>query len=240
MFGSRIICIHAIDEHFTLNKLQQYINFTKKLGYQYVSMEEFLKNSSKQRMLTLTIDDAYKSIYSKLLPFLCKKNIPALLFIPPSLLNKKAGDKDLINNRMYPNESTMTVEEINSWIQKGFQIGFHTNKHTDWSLKSYKEIEDDFKEGMSVFQQNGWDTVYFAYPFGNLPSHDNNFTKELFSTFGIKYAFTLEWKDYSIGCNPLFIPRVCLGDKNSVCWSVIKTTGLFDWYGNRHISKNSI
>lgn len=237
MFGSRIICIHAIDENLTLEKFCRYIYITRKLGYQYVSMEEFLKNSSKQRMLTLTIDDAYKSIYDKLLPFLYKEKIPALLFVPPLLLNKKAGDKDLVSNRMYPNESTMSVEEINSWIQKGFQIGFHTNAHTDWSLNCYEKIELDFMQGMSFFKQNNWNTVFFAYPFGNLPTHDYCLTKKLFLTYGIQYAFTLEWKDYSSKCDNFFIPRICLGDKNPLWWSIIKTTGLFDWYGNRHMSK---
>lgn len=60
---------------------------------------------------------------------------------------------------MYPNESTMTAEEINSWIQKGFQIGFHTNKHIDWSLNSYEIIEQDFMEGMYFLKQNNWNTV---------------------------------------------------------------------------------
>lgn len=50
MFGSRIICIHAINTQFTLVKLKKYINRMRALGYSFVAIEELL-NSKKEKTI---------------------------------------------------------------------------------------------------------------------------------------------------------------------------------------------
>ena len=166
MFGSRIICIHAINTQFTLVKLKKYINTMRALGYSFVAIEELLKS---------------------------KKN----------------------------------------WIASGNQIGFHTCKHLDWSQASLSEIESDFSKGWDKIIENGWSTPYFAYPFGCISSKYKKQTELLLKGYGIKYAFTLEWADFTNKVSSYYIPRVCLGDWEPSIWSVVKSLGMFDWYGNR-------
>lgn len=232
MFGSRIICIHAINTQFTLVKLKKYINRMRALGYSFVAIEELL-NSKKKKQLALTVDDAYLSVYNELLPYLVKENIPALLFVPTGLLGLPSNHSELINNRCYVNEATMGVKEINNWIASGNQIGFHTCKHLDWSQASLSEIESDFSKGWDKIIENGWSTPYFAYPFGCISSKYKKQTELLLKSYGIKYAFTLEWADFTNKVSSYYIPRVCLGDWEPSIWSVVKSLGMFDWYGNR-------
>lgn len=233
VFGSRIICIHAINVQFTLAKIRNYIHRMRYLGYRFVSVEDIL-SSSDRRLLALTIDDAYLSIYCELLPLLEIEKVPALLFVPAGLLGRKPNEDDLLNNGMYPDEATMCIEEINQWIKSGYKIGFHTSRHIDWSIASYEEIVADFEEGWRIFKENNWHTSYFAYPFGALPRTNIKMSEELLISHGIKYAFTLEWGDLDKNSRSLYIPRVCLGDSEPGIWSVMKSLGIFDWYGNRN------
>lgn len=230
MFDRRIVTIHSVDEWtFSVRRLVSYIRLMKLLGYKFVTVDDVINRTCPRRSIALTVDDAYRNCMIHLLPVLEKYRVPALMFVPVGLLGLPANHPDLLNNECYRDEATMTIEDINIWLQKGFTVGFHTMSHMDlyhqdnWSL-----IQEDFETGMDLMRKNGWNTSYFAYPKGFLPKERDRFELML-KQQGIKYAFTINWGPVNVD-NPYYVNRVCLGNHEYMLWSVLKSVGLVDLY----------
>ena len=195
MYKKVIIAIHSVSEN-TLSpyRLERYLNIMRILGYKFVSIDQILSSTvENSRMIALTVDDAYKSCITNLMPILQKYNIPALMFVPTGLLELSANDKNLIKNECYKNEATMSMDDVNHWLKNGFSIGFHCHNHLDlYNATNIQEIETDFKAGMKVLKDNHWDSSYFAYPKGFLPKNRIHFHNLLIKN-NFTHAFTINW-----------------------------------------------
>lgn len=136
----------------------------------------FLKHTCKlsKHSVLITLDDGWKSNLTIAAPILKKYNLNAVIFYVGSNydgLNTNFMDKDdlaeLSSN--YPN----------------IEVASHSYNlhHSNDYLKSYDEINDDFKEMSNIIN-----TKYFAYPYGYKSDiyesvlKDNNY--ELAFTFG--------------------------------------------------------
>jgi len=229
MLQKRIICVHAVSAiSMPIEHLERYIVSMKKIGYRFVSLSEILQNDCQGKVLTLTVDDAYKVSITNLLSLLEKYKIIATLFVPTGLIGLPANHEELIKHSCYSNEEMMTIEDLKIWIAKGQQVGFHTHNHINLRQLTLTNIRDDFKAGIKKLREWGIDTNVFAYPFGYIPIDQKKFEKELYSA-DFKYAFTVEWGNVNVG-NPYYINRVCIGDREPLWWSVLKTIGCVDWY----------
>ncbi len=229
MSNKRIICIHALDEHtFSPEKFLKYVFWIKKMGYIFVSLDTIL-SEKKGKFIALTVDDAYKTCVTRLIPILDMYNIPATLFVSPSMLNKNANDNILLEHNMYPDEMTMDWEDLNLWKGKGYEVGFHTNFHIDMYDSSDEVIIQDFHNGFNLLAQRGFLLVkYFAYPFGYIPKN-RKMMEGLFKKYDIQYAFTVNWG--SVKRNSHFnLNRICLGDNDNLIWLILKTIGVLDGY----------
>lgn len=229
MFEKRIVAIHSIsDQNLSQNRLIHYIRTMRFLGYKFVSVDTILSDKQNGKLLALTVDDGYKSCIKNLIPVLEKYKIPALMFLPTQLLGLPENHDELLKNECYRNESIMSVEDVNLWVHKGFDIGFHTGKHIDLYYHEDQEIEKDFREGMDIFRKNGWETKYFAYPKGFLPKNRNLF-EGLLREYNIEFAFTINWGRINSE-EPFYVNRVCLGNHEPFLWSILKTIGAGDAY----------
>lgn len=229
MFEKRIVAIHSIsDQNLSQNRLIHYIRTMRFLGYKFVSVDTILSDKHNGKLLALTVDDGYKSCIKNLIPVLEKYKIPALMFLPTQLLGLPENHDELLKNECYRNESIMSVEDVNLWVHKGFDIGFHTGKHIDLYYHEDQEIEKDFREGMDIFRKNGWKTKYFAYPKGFLPKNRNLF-EGLLREYNIEFAFTINWGRINSE-EPFYVNRVCLGNHEPFLWSILKTIGAGDAY----------
>ncbi len=229
-FHNRIVTIHAVSEEtYSPKRLVRYIKTVRMMGYEFVSVNEMMASTNKNGLIALTFDDCYQSTFTNAFPILMKYKVPALLFIPTGLLGYPANHPVLVSHECYENEATMTIDEVNKWINEGFDIGFHTWEHIDLYEASDEHIMDDFKKGVEFMREQGWNTPYFAYPKGFLPKNREMF-EELLKLSGFKYAFTINHGDLNVE-HPYYINRVCLGNKELFVWGILKTIGFIsDWY----------
>ena len=229
MLDNRIVFIHSVDEKTLVPKrLIRYIKIMRSLGYRFVSVKDIMSSNTKKKCIALTIDDGYKNNIMNLLPILKKYNVPALLFISTGLLDLPANDQRLIKTKCYPDQQMMSHEDVNLWIKEGHEIGFHTHNHVDLYRLDEITIEKDFRDGMSVFKNNGWSLKYFAYPFGFIPKNKEHF-ESLLSEYSFENAFGVTWGKV----NPedaYYVNRVGIGSKEHTLWSVAKSIGLLDRY----------
>lgn len=223
----RIVLVHAISgQRMTTRHITHYIQWMKRLGFKFVSLDQMANESSNGNLLSLVVDDAYKCVRTNLMPILLKHKIPCTLFVPPGLLGLKANDVQLLNHACYEDEDMMDVDDLHTWSSNGFEVGFHTNMHVDLSVTDVSTQTDDFVKGISTLKELGYRPDKFAYPFGRLPKNYADFQK-LLSNNGIRYAYTL-WPGNADVHNPYLISRICLGDRTPLWWNILKTVGLLD------------
>lgn len=231
MFNKRIICIHSTsDNALPVSQFRKYISWMIKLGYEFVSMDEILDETKSGKNVHLTVDDGYKTCVTALLPILQEYGIKATFFVAPMLLGLEANHPYLIDNSCYPNESTMTEDDVLLLRSYGHTIGYHTGSHVNLSKTDNAKVEDDFFNGLEVLKGMGIEVTKFAYPFGFLPK-DKPFFEDILKRSSISNAFTVQWGDVN-HASPYYINRVCLGDKEPLLWSVLKTIGAIDFYYN--------
>lgn len=108
---------------------------------------------NSQTLIALTFDDGFSSWVSVVMPILICCNLTATAFIcSPSYL---MGDR---------NFTWADVEELYS---AGWEIGWHTAEHTEFTVASKSEIVKDITNSQSLFQSHGLPApVTFAYPGG--------------------------------------------------------------------------
>ncbi len=241
MSNRRIVTIHAVDEKtFSPQRFIRYIKVMRFLGYKFVSVNEILSKKKGKKLIALTIDDGYKCCIHNLLPLLNKMKIPALIFLPMGLLNLKRDNYQLKKSECYPEQDMMSDDDVNLWINEGYDIGYHTHKHLDlYHAQNNQIITDDFINGIQFMNKKGWKTNYFAYPKGFLPKDRTSFEK-LLKENDIEYAFTINWGNVNDE-SPFYINRVCLGNKENFIWTILKSIGLVDsYFYNRRITKEQI
>lgn len=223
----RIVLVHAIsDGGMCIQNMIRYIEWMKRLGYRFVSLDQIAIADSKGKYLSLVADDAYKCVRTNLMPILQRYAISCTLFVPPGLLGLKANDPQLIQHACYENEDMMSIEDLKEWSENGFEVGFHTNLHIDLSVTDPVIQNEDFVKGITKLKEWGYCPDKFAYPFGRLPKDCVSYQR-LLSQHGFKYAYTL-WPGNVVSQFPLLVNRICLGDHTPVWWNVLKTLGFLD------------
>jgi len=112
-------------------------------------------------LLTLTFDDADKTIWQNCLPELRKRSAPACLFVCTGFV--EAGCVHSSTLRF----DVMTWDDLKDWVEAGLEVGAHTVNHIPlnqatldrckWEiLESKRRLEDRLSREVS----------HFAYPWG--------------------------------------------------------------------------
>lgn len=227
---NRIICLHSVHkEYYNIFKLERLINSFYKLNIDIIPLEKLIKENPSGRNLALTFDDGYKDNFNILLPFLLKNNLHATLFVGPELFLEDKPLTERLKIGLKPLEMGSSLD-LKNWIQNGMGLGYHTKTHLNYADLTANEIEMDLIEGLEKFKVlTGIETKHFAFPFGNIPKNFKEFKKYAIKS-GIEHAYTVNWGDVNDSPDEHLINRVCLGDNDSVLWSIIKTLGFADRY----------
>ena len=113
-----------------MKQLERYIKWMKRLGYDFVSLDDLLNpKNTKMRCLSLVVDDAYKSVVEKLMPLLERYGIRSTLFVPTGLVGLTKENPLLMQNGCYPDEDMMTLGDLEHWMAAGHEVAFHTDRH---------------------------------------------------------------------------------------------------------------
>lgn len=205
---------HNIDDEIgfntvSLNNFEEQIRYlTSNKEFRIVSINEYIDslNSQNKKLITLTFDDAYKSIKSKVLPVIKKYRIPITVFIP---LNSVGGYNswDTANGKKQI--------EILDWSEIKFLIheplitfGSHGLNHISLGKVSKSTLEDEIIESKTILENEINRLVtYFSYPYGQLKDI-NKYAHLLLKTHGYKAGFTTNWSRRNSINNVFFLNRI--------------------------------
>ncbi|HUQ85829.1 MAG TPA: polysaccharide deacetylase family protein [Candidatus Limnocylindrales bacterium] len=163
------------------------------------TLEKIIQGKKKvlRPSIAITFDDGYKDIL-KLKKFFSKKNIKPAVFLLAD--PKNANWKELGSKRRFLN-----LSEIASLYNSGFEIGSHSNTHSNLSTLETKSLDNEILGSKKLLEKTLGITIkYFAYPRGKY----NSTVVQKVKKAGYRLALTMDDSHISVDTDPLLVPRI--------------------------------
>jgi peptidoglycan/xylan/chitin deacetylase (PgdA/CDA1 family) len=115
----------------------------------------------RARLLTITFDDADRSVFNHALPELQARAIPATVFVCTRFVRE--GHRSVSTGR-YP---VMSWAELAEWASAGYDVGAHTVNHIPLNQASPDRARAEVLDSRATLEQRlGRAVRSFAYPWG--------------------------------------------------------------------------
>jgi peptidoglycan/xylan/chitin deacetylase (PgdA/CDA1 family) len=231
--GRRIVCLHSLaSSTLSSERYEKYLDYMQDLGCEFCSLDEIMNNPEGGRTkVAITFDDGYKNNRTVLQPIMQRRGLHCTLFVATKFIGADVSNGVAEKYRLYSQHDMMDMRDVDEWCQAGLAVGFHSHCHLDYHKSTYEKIEEDFIEGMVVYSRFMGSNAnrVFAYPFGHAVSDKR--LESLLLEAGFRCAFDLGWSDVGLRAGMWRVPRVPLGNKDSIEVMAAKTLGMVDWYG---------
>ena len=207
-----ILMYHNVDEQAGFNTVSAE-NFVRQLRYvkqrwQLVDMDTYVREcTTNPRVATVTFDDAYSCITTRVLPVIQELDIPVTVFLPVLFIGKyNEWDENLPD---YKKINILSWDEIERLSQDShITFGSHGMSHTSLGKLSKNQTEKELKESKEMMETHLQHKVdYFAFPYGQRKDFGCA-TPELLQEIGYKAAVTTLWKRNNLHENPCRLCRV--------------------------------
>tara|TARA_B100001013_G_C24617995_1_gene445982 strand:- start:1146 stop:2159 length:1014 start_codon:yes stop_codon:yes gene_type:complete len=157
--------------NITLSQFKSHIKEIKENNYNVLTIHEIVdhiinKKQLPEKTISLTIDDAFKSIYKKAWPLLKASGLPFTIFVSTGPIDS--------NLRSY-----MSWKNIKELYDAGITIGHHTEDHPHLVNKSIQFLNNQIENANISFKKNlDYVPDIFSYPFGEYSLEIKEFIKE--------------------------------------------------------------
>jgi len=180
-----ILMYHHVDtiaddttNNVLLSNFVRQMKFLDRLDYNVITLDELVKGirvdkKFSRNTVVITFDDGYKDNYLYAFSRLKKYNFPAIIFIPPDLMEK---------------ENFLTWDEIREMLKNDISFGGHTRTHKYLpEIKNKKELISEIAGCKRILEAKLKQPVdYFCYPIGGF----NEEIKQIVKEAGYKGACT--------------------------------------------------
>jgi len=152
-YPSTNISIEDFEKHLSYLKNNKFEILTFGEAVDYINDPDI---PYKEKMVSITVDDGYKTFYQNGLPLLKKFGYSATVFI---------------NSESVGGGTYMDWEELKHIHEQGIEIGNHSHSHAYFVNIPEKERKDQFKSDIEKCQKEikkhlGFTADLFAYPYG--------------------------------------------------------------------------
>jgi len=172
--GTVLRSIHVAPKRFAMH-----MRLLKLLGYTALSMRElmpYVRGEKSGKVVGLTFDDGYQNNLTHALPVLNKFGFSSTLYLVSNRLgqyNQWDESKHIEHNAL------MSVEEINTWLEQGQDIGAHTQHHVNLNAVPIKVAEQEIrlsKQQLEILFDRP--VTDFCYPYGGYNQQIINICKQ--------------------------------------------------------------
>ena len=131
----------------------------------------------------MSFDDGFRNNYTNALPVLKKYRIPAIFFVPSSLVDadwERARDYCLHTTHYASVVEMLKWNDLRDLLAQGYQVGSHTRTHARFSdiSKDPSLMEDEILGSKMELEKNlGYECKYISWPYGSLRDVDDESLK---------------------------------------------------------------
>lgn len=207
-----VLLYHHVDEEtpaitsISPDQFNRHLDIIEAEGFTVLPLDELVKRSmvapsgsekSDEKIVAITFDDAYRSIYTTAFPNLQARGWPFTIFVATKPIEAK-------------NPHYLTWAQLIKMSKHGATVANHTSSHTHMIRHLEAETTDQWKGRMTkelltakrLLVKHGLDSNLFAYPYGEYDEETLNLVADLeMIGFGQQSG--------AIGphSNPLLLPR---------------------------------
>lgn len=192
-----ILMYHNVDEQAGSNTVSAEI-FERQLRFvqqhwQFTDMDTYVRECrTSPRLATVTFDDAYSCLITRVLPIIQELDIPITVFVPVSYIGKyNEWDENLPD---YKRVNILSWKEIERLSQDShLTFGSHGMSHISLKNLSKSQTESELRDSKEILEQHLQKPIdYFAFPYGQ--RKDFGFaTPDLLERVGYKAAVSTLW-----------------------------------------------
>lgn len=173
--------------NYNPNRLRNILEGLLEAGYEFSTMDEYLKNRDDKNNICLSFDDGYESFYKYAYPILKDLKIKAIVFVTAGYIGQIA-DWDYAGRLM----ETMHLNEtqIAEIAEYGIEIGSHASTHTDLTSVSERGLKVELEHSKARLEKlSGRSVNYISYPFGRF----NEFVEIWAVKYGYQNGFSMSY-----------------------------------------------
>jgi len=169
-----------------------------------------------RRTVSITFDDAYRSVLTLAVPILERYGFPATVFVPTKWIGMRNGwdpPSDLPLD-------IMTAEELLEVRDRGFEVASHGHGHIDLGNAAPADAEQDVATSARLLAELlGSPPRHFAYPYGRSSAA----ARDAVARAGFELAFLLDRRDEET--SRLALPRTPIYPHDGRRLYGLKTSG---------------
>lgn len=174
----------------------------------------------------VTFDDGYRDVFTRALPVLERRGVPAVVFAASELVfnHRLIEDTGEPDDEVFP--SAEDIEKV--VLSKLVTFGNHTATHRPLSGLSIKECDDELAKSQKVFHDFlGLKPVVFAYPRGRQEDLRDD-ASQVFRKHNIKMAFSMVPGLVDPDTPIYSIPRIGMSHVNDTVLFRVKLLGMLN------------
>ena len=186
-----VLVYHKVDDNFewgltrvTPKSFKDQIRILKEDGFRFITTSELANSDPADKVVVITFDDAYESVYDNAFPILKDENIPATIFVISDYVGELNTWDLNVGNLKFPHA---TWEQLKVLLDTGWEIGSHTKTHKDLRSLNDDDLKSELRESKELLESKLDITVEsLSFPFGRANNRE------------FKAAIEAEYKNGSI------------------------------------------
>jgi peptidoglycan/xylan/chitin deacetylase (PgdA/CDA1 family) len=175
-----VLCYHALSPSWdaalsiTPERFEGQIALLVKRGYRGATFTDAVGVSSRARVMAVTFDDAYRSVFELAWPILKRYGVPATVFTPTDFIDfeepmRWAGIDRWLGGPHEHELMPMRWQELKTLAQAGWEIGSHTGSHPHLTEIDDEALKDELARSKAACERHlASSCTSIAYPYGEV------------------------------------------------------------------------
>jgi peptidoglycan/xylan/chitin deacetylase (PgdA/CDA1 family) len=207
-------CYHAVSETWdadlsvTPARLGAQLEGFVKRGYRPLRFADALRAGDDGRVVAVTFDDAFRSVYDIAFPLMQRLGIPGTVFVPTAWPGRAEPMEwegiDHWQGGPHEHElACMTWEQLRELQDAGWEIAAHTHTHPHLTQVDDERLADELRRSRDICaERTGVPCESLAYPYGDVDE------RVIAATEGAGFTWAATMKASIPDPRPLYWPRV--------------------------------
>ena len=174
-----VLCYHALSPTWeaalstTPERFERQLALLRGRGYRGATFAEAVAASPGERVMSVTFDDAYRSVLELAKPILDRYELPATVFAPTDFIGSEQpmrwpGIDHWLGGPDEAELIPMSWAELGKLAETGWEIGSHTGSHPHLTQLEDAALEDELARSKAKCEQMLGSCVSLAYPYGDV------------------------------------------------------------------------
>ncbi|MGH2884559.1 MAG: polysaccharide deacetylase family protein, partial [Solirubrobacteraceae bacterium] len=150
------------------------VSLMVKRGWRGATFTDAVLNPPAGKVLAITFDDGFASVFERAEPILSALGVPATVFAPTSFMSEHQelrweGIEDWCHSPDAHELRCMNWEQLGALADRGWEIGSHTRTHPHLLRLSDEAVRDEFLHSYEECSEHlGRPCRSVAYPYGEV------------------------------------------------------------------------